>query len=44
MSEKLYNVCSSKKKLVKISNADHGVSYLVDPDTYINELNNFFTL
>ena len=44
MSEKLYNICSSKKKLVKISNADHGVSYLVDPDTYINELNNFFTL
>mgnify|MGYP003305301600 CR=1 FL=1 len=44
MSDNLYNVCSSKKKLVKISNADHGVSYLVDPDTYIDELNNFFTL
>ena len=44
MSDNLYNVCSSKKKLVKISNADHGVSYLVDPDTYITELNNFFTL
>ena len=44
MSENLYNVCSSKKKLVKILDADHGVSYLVDPDTYITELNNFFTL
>ena len=44
MSEKLYNVCSSKKKLVIISNADHGVSYLVDPETYLTELNDFFTL
>lgn len=44
MSDNLYNVCSTKKKLVKVLNADHGVSYLVDPDTYISELNNFFTL
>ena len=42
MSTNLYNVCSSKKKLVTIKNADHGVSYLVDSNTYINELNDFF--
>ena len=44
MSDKLYNICSTKKQLVKVLNADHGVSYLVDPDTYITELNNFFSL
>ena len=44
MSDNLYNICSTKKQLVKVLNADHGVSYLVDPDTYITELNNFFTL
>lgn len=42
MSDKLHSVCSCKKRLVIIKNADHGVSYLVDPDTYINELNDFF--
>ena len=42
MSEKMYNACTSKKRIVTIKNAEHGVSYLVDPDTYIKELNNFF--
>lgn len=42
MSERLYNVCKSRKKLVTIKDADHGVSYLVNPNTYITELNNFF--
>lgn len=42
MSENLYAVCSSKKKLVIIDNAEHGVSYLVCPFTYINEVKEFF--
>lgn len=42
MSRNLYNVCSNKKKLVEIKNAEHGVSYLVNPDLYVKELNDFF--
>lgn len=42
MSVKLFNACSSKKKLVTIENANHGVSYLVDPKKYIDELEEFF--
>ena len=42
MSKKLYEACSSIKKLVTIENAEHGVSYLVNPDLYISELNDFF--
>lgn len=43
MSIKLYEACTSVKKLVTIHNAEHGVSYLVDPEKYIYELNNFFS-
>ena len=42
MSLKLYNACCSKKRFVSIKGADHGVSYLQDPETYIKELNDFF--
>ena len=42
MSKKLYDACTSKKKIVTINNSDHGVSYLVDPEKYVNELNEFF--
>ncbi len=42
MSEKLYQACASTKKFVTIENAGHGVSYLVDPEKYITELNLFF--
>ncbi len=42
MSIKLYDACTSRKKLVTIEGAEHGVSYLKDPEKYINELNNFF--
>ena len=42
MSKNLYNVCSSKKRLVEIEHAEHGVSYLVNPDLYVKELNDFF--
>lgn len=44
MSEELYKACSSKKNLVLIKNAGHGVSYLIDPDTYLREVNDFFKL
>lgn len=43
MSKKLYDACASTKSLVTIEKAEHGVSYLVDPEKYVNELNNFFS-
>lgn len=43
MSQKLYDACGSKKKhLVVIKDAGHGLAYLTDPNTYIDELNKFF--
>ena len=42
MSEKLYNACSSKKKLVTIDKATHGVCYIVDKEKYIKEVYDFF--
>lgn len=42
MSNKLYDACNSEKKLITIKGAEHGVSYLVNPELYISELNNFF--
>lgn len=42
MSKKMYDACVSKKRLVTIKGAEHGVSYLADPEKYINELKDFF--
>lgn len=42
MSKKLYEACVSKKTFVTIDNAGHGVSYIIDPEKYICELNSFF--
>jgi len=42
MSIKLYNACISEKKLVTIDDAEHGISYLADPEKYVDELNKFF--
>ena len=42
MSKKCYESCTSEKKLVIIKGAEHGISYLQDPETYVNELNDFF--
>lgn len=42
MSEKLYEACISRKKIVIIDNAEHGVCYLVDPKKYIDELKSFY--
>lgn len=42
MSRINYAACVSRKKLVTIPGADHGLSYMVDPETYLNELRSFF--
>ena len=41
MSVKLYMDCISKKKIVTIPNAGHGLSYLINPEKYIAELKKF---
>ena len=43
MSVKNYNACVSRKKLVTVKGAGHGLAYIVDPDEYLKELNEFFT-
>lgn len=42
MSENLYNTCITKKKIILIDNADHGLCYLVDPVKYLEEARKFF--
>ena len=42
MSRRNYEACVSRKKLVTIPGAGHGLSYLVDPETYLKELDGFF--
>ena len=42
MSRINYEACASKKKLVIIPRAGHGLSYPVAPDTYLNALREFF--
>ena len=42
MSREMYEVCPSKKKLVTIKNADHGMSYLVDGERYLREFKDFW--
>lgn len=42
MSKELYDNCTSKKELLIIPNAPHGISYLVDGKLYIDKLNDFF--
>lgn len=43
MSVKNYNACVSRKKLVTVKGAGHGLAYIVAPDEYLKELNEFFT-
>lgn len=43
MSRALFVACSSKKQLVTIPGAGHGLSYLVDPKRYLAELDAFFS-
>ena len=42
MSKKMYDACTTIKKLVTIPNAGHGISCLENPDKYVDELNKFF--
>ena len=42
MSRINYEACTSKKKLVIIPRAGHGLSYPVAPDVYLNALREFF--
>ena len=42
MSKKIFDACASRKKLVTIPGAAHGLSYPKDPDTYLQTLSAFF--
>ncbi len=42
MSKILYDNCTNRKQLTIIKDAEHGISYLIDPITYVNALEDFF--
>lgn len=42
MSTENYDACVSKKKLVTMANAGHGLCYPIEPDRYLKELGDFF--
>ena len=42
MSQRNYNVCSSRKKLILIPGAGHGLSFPVAPQRYLDEMADFF--
>ena len=42
MSRACFDACASRKKLVTVPGAGHGLSYAVEPDRYISELSAFF--
>ena len=42
MSRENFDICVSRKKLVTIPGAGHGLSFPKDPDTYLTELGEFF--
>lgn len=42
MSRQVYEACGSKKRLVTVPGAGHGLSYLVDPEGYLQALREFF--
>ena len=42
MSQQNYDACTSKKQLVTIPDAGHGLCYLVNPDRYLSTLKSFF--
>ena len=43
MSVQCYNACTSKKLLVTIKGAGHGLCYPVAPDEYVKQLSEFFS-
>lgn len=42
MSVELYNACTSRKRLVTVKGAGHGLAYAIDPDMYLKEISEFF--
>lgn len=42
MSQQNYDACTSKKQLVTIPDAGHGLCYLVNPERYLSALQSFF--
>jgi fermentation-respiration switch protein FrsA (DUF1100 family) len=42
MSEKNYEACVSRKKLITIPGAGHGLCYPVAPEQYLQALREFF--
>ena len=42
MSQRNYDACASKKKLVLIPDAGHGLCYPVDEDGYLQAMKDFF--
>lgn len=42
MSQLNFDACGSRKKLVLVPGAGHGLSFPVDPDGYVREMNDFF--
>ncbi len=42
MSRENYNACKSKKMLITVPGAGHGLSYPVDPERYLQSLKDFF--
>ena len=42
MSRDIFEICTSRKRLVTIPGAGHGVSYAKDPQRYLQELRDFF--
>ena len=42
MSKSNFDACPSKKMLVTIPNAGHGLSYLIDPERYLQAMREFF--
>ena len=42
MSRHCYDICASRKRLVTIPGAGHGLSYPVEPERYLKEAGDFF--
>ena len=42
MSKEMYDACPTRKKLVTIPNAGHGLAFPMEPERYLRELKEFF--
>ena len=43
VSQTLFEACPEPKRLVLIPGADHGLSYIIDPERYLQEVADFFS-